>query len=190
MIKTDWTIGPALIGQAGKETPCTLAQNTEEADPDERIPSGKRETNMQCYVLICCIYVTVAEWRRINSVRLGDKSAWHRVHPMSHRLWVVRIWPTFSRSYPPSTPFPAIRHRFDRGLLLSPACHSFVFHYSCSQLITSNLRILGSILRTGYRACAFSWFSSSVQTSDILFGPVTLDLREIRKLRMSFLSCS
>ena len=104
MIKTDWSVGPAVIGQAGKETPCTLAQNAEEADPDERMPSGKRETNMPCYVLICCIYVTVAEWRRINSVRLGDKSAWHRVQPMSHRLWVVRIWPTFCRSYHPPPP--------------------------------------------------------------------------------------
>ena len=48
--KTDWSFVPALIGQAEKETPCTLARNVEEADPDERIPSGKKRNQ---HAMLC-----------------------------------------------------------------------------------------------------------------------------------------
>jgi len=50
MIKTDGSVGPALIGQAGKEIPCTLAQNTEETDPDERIPPREKRNQ---HAMLC-----------------------------------------------------------------------------------------------------------------------------------------
>jgi hypothetical protein len=145
---------------------------------------------MQCYVVICCIYVTVTLWRCINSVRLGDNCAWRGVHPMSHRLWVVRIWPMFSCSYHPPPPRSSpTGWTFHKDRLLSPACHS-IFHCSCPQLITSNLEYLNRFHRPDIVPVLFHGFPSPLQISDVFFwGPFTLDLREIRKLRMSFLSC-
>ena len=125
--------------------------------------------NMQCYVLICRIYATVAEWHRINSVRLGDKSAWHRVHPMSHRLWMVRIWPTFSRSYHPLLqPLPTIRYRFDKCRLLSPACHSFFF-FSLLMFIVNYFKLKSTWIDPTDRIWCLCFFVVLLLSTDIRY---------------------